>query len=217
MANINVPEQAIPAFNTLASLEQDVFGLMLSAFSNASPTLTPRQFHKSICKTIKGVQPKDIWDVPMAVLPLFDIKDEENISVKELAEEIGLSLNEAKPKGFPIEKTDLIVARLKQLLNLNKTLAVVAKASDIMTDHEHLFCNAKILSDIRPIFTDTPESASSAVMIHNLQIGFHDSATNKHREIYFALDTDEIQELKRFLNARKRRHWHWRQLWQSPT
>jgi hypothetical protein len=47
-------------------------------------------------------------------------------------------------------------------LDLNKSLAVVAKAMDIMTDHQHLFCSSNILSDIRPIFTDTLKTPSAA-------------------------------------------------------
>ena len=196
MANINIPEEAISAFKTLVGLEQGVFDSLLSTFSNAKPTLTARQFSVNISKTIKTVEPSALWDILIAVLPLFGIKEDQKISAGELADGIGLSLKEEKPKGFPVEKTELLTVRLKQLLGLNKSLAVVAKAMDVMTDHEHLFCGVKILSDIRPIFTDTLETASSAVVIHNLQIGFHDSATNKHKEFYVALDTEDIQELK---------------------
>ena len=127
MANVKIPDQAIAAFKTLACLEQGVFDSLLKAFSNAEPTLTPRQFAAKICKIIPEVDSNAVWEVLIAVIPLFDIKQEEKISAKELAEQIGASLKEQKPKGFPIEKSELVITRLKQLLELSKSLAVVAK------------------------------------------------------------------------------------------
>jgi hypothetical protein len=196
MANIGIPKEAIPAFQTLVGLEQKTFNSLLSAFEKSKPTLTPRQFREQISKTVGEVSQAVLWRVLMAVLPLFEIKQDEKLTAKQLADDICLSLKKSKPKGFPVETAELLASRLKQLLELDKSLGVVAKAVDVMTDHEHLFCSSKILSDIRPIFTDTLEFPSAAVIIHNLQIGFHDSATNKHTEFYIALDTDDIQQLK---------------------
>ena len=68
-----------------------------------------------------------------------------------------------------------------------------------MTENDRIFCGARILSDIRPVFTDSLESASAAVIIHNLQIGFHDSGTGVHKEFYVALDNQDIQKLKEII------------------
>ena len=68
-----------------------------------------------------------------------------------------------------------------------------------MTEHAHVFCNARILSDIRPVFAESADSASAAVVIHNLQIGFHEGGTGPHKEFYVALDTGDLRKLKELI------------------
>jgi hypothetical protein len=42
-------------------------------------------------------------------------------------------------------------------------LAVVAKSINILTEQEQIFCGARILSDIRPVFGASLDSASAAL------------------------------------------------------
>ena len=78
----------------------------------------------------------------------------------------------------------------------DKTVAITAKAVDVITEHKHTYCTARILSDIRPIFSRKAESAEAAVIVHNLQIGYHDGGSGEHKEFYVTLDTDDIIALK---------------------
>jgi hypothetical protein len=66
----------------------------------------------------------------------------------------------------------------------------------VSAEYKNLFCSSRILSDIRPVFTNTPESVSAAIVVHNLQIGFHDGASGDHKEIYITLDDDDLLEIK---------------------
>jgi hypothetical protein len=62
-----------------------------------------------------------------------------------------------------------------------------------------VFCSARILSDLRPVFQEPPTAASASVIIHNLQIGFHDSGTGDHKEFYVALDAGDLDILKKII------------------
>jgi hypothetical protein len=123
---------------------------------------------------------------------LYPTKEQTGLPAKDLAERVGESVAESKPEIFPADKKNKLKERLTLLLELDGSLGVTTKALDVMMEHERTYCKARILSDIRPVFVG--DTASSAVIIHNLQLGFHYGG--KHQEIYIALDTDDLQQLK---------------------
>lgn len=196
MSNITIPKEAIPALRLIADLSQTQFDDLLSAIKLTKPTLTASQFATSISKTVKSVEADSIWEVFAACIPLYGVMKTHELSPTELAEDIGLFFKEANLDGFATDKAGVLTSRLKELLVLDKTLAVTAKAMDVMTEHQQTFCDARIMCDIRPVFADTAESAASAMIIHNLHIGFHDSTTGNHKSLCVALDNDDIKTLK---------------------
>ena len=99
-----------------------------------------------------------------------------------------------KTLALPANRRDVLQNRLTTLLGFDDSLGVTAKAVDVMTEKSRVFCGARILSDIRPVFATGSDSATSAVIIHNLQIGYHSSGD--HQEFYVALDTEDIKTLK---------------------
>jgi hypothetical protein len=57
---------------------------------------------------------------------------------------------------IPKERREHFKERLINLLSF-ETLTVTTTAVDILTEHEHTLCRARILTDVRPIFRDNPE------------------------------------------------------------
>src|SRR5205085_649732 len=104
---------------------------------------------------------------------LFSLKDKVGASAGEIAEAVIKSPVLTASGKLSEEQRETLRKRLELLLGLDSTLGVTAKALDVMTEHERTFCTARILSDVRPVFSGGAEHASAAVIIHNLQLGFH--------------------------------------------
>jgi len=66
-----------------------------------------------------------------------------------------------------------------------------------MTDQDRVFCNARILSDIRPVFYYLPRIGFGGCYVHTLRIGFHQD--DKHQDFYFALDGSDLKALKEII------------------
>jgi hypothetical protein len=77
---------------------------------------------------------------------------------------------------------------------------LVSKAYDLQTDDERTFCDARILTDLRPIF-DTPVTAGSkgAVIVHLLKLGYHES-NKRHQKFYVSLDSKDLKELRKVID-----------------
>jgi hypothetical protein len=80
-----------------------------------------------------------------------------------------------------------------------ETLLISAKAAGILQSHENLFCSARILTDVRPVFGSDPRVVpNSAVIVHMLNLSFHHEGEIK--ELYIAMDTLDIGLLREALD-----------------
>ena len=195
MAKIRIPEAAVPALQIIATLDDGNFSALIAVFTRAKPTLKPWQFLDQIDSGDIGISERTVAEVFDALIGLYMAKDGHGVSANEMSEDIGEAVLDIENKEFDFKpvKTKL-VERLKVLLGFDKSLAVTAKALDVMTEDERTYCEARILSDVRPVFTASLKSPSGAVIIHNLKISFH--SNREHEDFYVAMDTDDLKNLK---------------------
>jgi hypothetical protein len=77
---------------------------------------------------------------------------------------------------------------------------VDAKAKELQLEAEHTFCDARVVTDLRPVFggniSDSPEAM---ILVHTLKLGYHDSGSQTHKEMYLALDADDVVKLAEIL------------------
>jgi hypothetical protein len=197
MAKLNVPENAIPVLLSIADMADAKFDALMSALSASKPSLSPSDFISQTATALNQDNNNQTAAIIGTVFTLYRFKDAKRLSSEEVAEEISRI---SVAKGLSESKSDSLKKRLILLLGFEHSVAVTAKALDVMTEHEHVFCSARILSDIRPVFTSSLDAPEAAVIVHNLEIGFHDKSENRHREFYVALDIHDIQKLKDILD-----------------
>ena len=200
-ASVSIPEGALPDLKRVAELDDELFNSLLTAIGETAPTLTRDQFFTKLSDRVKSPS-EDIYAVLRTAFALYTIKEKAGFSDQDLSEAVTNSSTVSEAADFSLEQREKLRNRLALLLGFDQSLGVSIKALDVMTEHERIFCTARILSDIRPVFTNELESAS-AMIIHTLQIGFHQDG--KHREYYFALDTDDIQKLKSVIERAERK------------
>lgn len=107
------------------------------------------------------------------------------------------SLKESTNENIPFSETDypILQSRLADVIGQIKSINIVAKAFGIFIEHCRTFSTAKILTDIRPVFTDDAKTIQAATIIHNLVISYVEGGEKK--DFHVALDTEDISELRR--------------------
>ncbi len=91
---------------------------------------------------------------------------------------------------------------LTALLSSNETFGVMAKAHDIQKQQAHVYCNARILTDIRPVFKKDPADGPTAAFVtHTLRISTHDQGDfSTAKDFFVSLDADDLKELRRLVD-----------------
>lgn len=91
-----------------------------------------------------------------------------------------------------------LTRRLARLVEA-KAIATTARAADLQGDHERLFHDARVLSDIRPVFDlDLTGPPTGAVVNQELKIEYFEGDALK--QIFIALDRQDLDRLKELVD-----------------
>jgi len=198
MADLTIPERHRNGVVKLLELSEDSFSQMVSALEGVGPKLFPDILSSQMISKIKGVSPEDVSEIITTIMSLSSHRMHDDSTAEELAEQVVQAAIEA---NIPIKSDKERITfkdRLLKFFELN-TLFVSAKALGILLSNENLFCSARILTDIRPVFGTDPTVAPTAiVMVHMLDLGYHKDGELKH--LYIAMDSIDIDTLREALN-----------------
>src|ERR1017187_945944 len=189
----SIPKTYLSGFKKLSSLTEEQFKSIKAGLSYTSLTSSTRVLSSKINK-IDGLEKKDVAEIFRSVGSLVIYLDEEN-GPEKFAEEItNLALDEKI-----LEDKDKFYDRLLFLLN-TKQIYYAAKGHELNIDQTNVFLDSKIITDIRTVFDiNIEKSPIAGVIIHNLHIHYQQDREGPHKDIYFALVTEDIKSLKETL------------------
>jgi len=198
---LRVPEQQIPHIQRLVELPDDKIQAFLDALADAGPKFNIFDLASDVSKRTK--LPKALVEgVLQVVASLYITKDGQASPLATFVDEQVLHALKGALAGpeIPAEESDAHWAKLRRFLMvalaLDGTVGAASKTGRVMTEHERIFVDARIVTDIRAIFhLDLAEKPTAAVLVHMLRVTDRDIYGNR-RVQYFALDTNDIRLLK---------------------
>ena len=187
MAEYTIPKPQRPSLNKLRTVSDTILEKMLSAWEQ-SPDSVP---------LVEGISDTDASEIKEAVLELFRVREYFDEKVPEFASGIASALQ--RDLGFPPAEIPAFEIRIAKLLAITP-IAISAKAASLGTEYERRFCTARILTDARPVYIESPSSRPEAMMIaHTLRLTFHDD-TGEMREVYVTMNSDDLTTLRELLD-----------------
>jgi hypothetical protein len=142
----------------------------------------------------KAVSAADLKGLVHALASLYRLRSRSDITAEVLANDVAEATS--KDGYFQGISPDLTRDRLARLLALDSLNLIDAKAKELQSEAERTFCDTRIVTDLRPVFgSNVAGSPDAMIIVHTLKIGYHDAGDQKHKEMYFALDTDDIGKL----------------------
>lgn len=161
-----------------------------------SPIGPRHQVEAAVAARLSNHPPALIHKILTAIYALYDVRGLAEAPVDEFVDDLVAAMRETGSAELAVEERESVVRRLHAVLAVDP-LAVRAKAHALQRDHEHIFHDAKILTDLRPVFS-TPDAEPEGVIIeYTLKIVFHDGA--RHKEVYMALDASDLSRLREII------------------
>lgn len=190
---LRIPRPDREVLNSLVDLPAESLDKLVRSLHSLSPTLSRPQLIECVRRALPDLEAEDAEGIITALVRSQTAREKYDYSENETATMLANSLDLAD------ELRDSFIRRMTTLLGITQ-LGRVAKAIDVLTEHEHIFHSARIFTDVRPVFqADPAEPPDAAVVIHNLKIEFHDS-DGQVKSMYIAMDSEDVKKFREVLN-----------------
>ncbi len=148
---------------------------------------------------VKVLNRREIDDILQALFSLAPSRSDSDIPVEKTVSELvdAMRASGKEDLRLPPDEEAQFKNRITTLLGIS-SLNISAKVCSVRLNYANVFCDAKILSDIRPIFDKPKDKPIGSVINHMLQIEYHEDGD--HKEFYVALDADDLSKLKRIID-----------------
>lgn len=190
---LEIPPEDRKAIATVKTLNPSVLEKFISALKTAKPVANPHEMAQQIAGRLPAVPQNTLLRVLEMLYTLYFIRDLSGVRPATFLDDLMDGVTRGSEPRLTNNDISKLRLMLERLLNI-ETLKTVAKASRLQRDGERLYCAAKILSDIRPVFKDDPSAnPAGAVITHTLKVGYHEG--RDHMETQIVLDSDDLDKL----------------------
>jgi len=196
-----VPSRHLSAWQTLAGLESPQLKILVRSLEEARPALLPDDLANELRKR-RGIQKiaglgRVIDLLASLSLALYQRPQPLSEALRELRANSKASLKGKEPAvGW-----DLFREALEKMLG-SPSLVITAKALTVQVAHQRIFTRSRVLTDLRPIFTeDVSKPPTAGVIAYSLEIEIWDGTVSRdgglggRSLIYVALDDKDVRDL----------------------
>lgn len=200
MPTLSIPQRFHTGLTKLISLDEARTNQLLAVIPKTPLTLRPEHLAETISRQVTSIDAKDLEEIVKTLVALYGVRASRDATISEFSEEIcsAIERSESTKLRLPSKKRTQFKNRLEKLLALEKTLGLSSKAFDVLTEHQRILVDARIMTDVRAVFGNPKERPTAAVIVHTLKIHYIDCS--EHKDFFVALDTSDIQNLRELLD-----------------
>ena len=194
MAEIRIPERHQYGLSLLQKLPSDVMDRLVSGFEGMQ---APGTAGEDIAKVVGDtISKEDLEQIVQSVLAIHQVRAYGREPIDSFSRELSDTMTELSDEKLRLNPDQRagFSERVKRLLTVG-SLQAFSKAYELMTEQRLLFHDARILTDLRPVFHDenVTKGPVGFVVVHSLRIEYHSPLG--HDEIYLAMDDLDLSEL----------------------
>jgi len=199
MAISRIPDRFQLGLSKIKQLSNEMVDSLVGALSTAPRTSKFSELKSHVLLNIKGIEPDDIEEIVATLYSLYLARTDEEMPVGRFVSQLSRAMRASERKDLIVspEERPSFDEKLIKLLSVEPIL-ITSKSDTLKSEFEKTFCDARIISDIRPVFAKPEERPITALVIHTLKIEFHGPA-GRHDEFYIALDDDDLAKLKKLI------------------
>lgn len=199
MPRLQIPPAQRQGFAALLKLDASAIDQLRAALLGAPLKLYQFELASAVADGAPGIPKSDVIAIVEALWTIEFLRASMGAPRALFLEDVIDAIGDAKIADVTTAK-----ARQPLIAELMETpaLATSAKARSLLADGNS-YCSAKILTDIRPIFSeDASEAPKAALVVHHLTLSYHASG-NEKTDMIVSLDSDDIDDLMEVLERAK--------------
>jgi hypothetical protein len=202
LARLNIPSRYKAAIAQIRSLSDGAFGELRSALERFQPFPLDNKTVARIADSTPNIAPDDIERILESLMGLELARAMAELTLDQFCTEVVTEIGKGatEPSEIAEDNRKKFVYRLEELLS-SDLLTIAAKSRDLQTEHDRVYMNGRVITDIRPVFRGGPEeSPAGFVLFHVLRLTYWDRGRDGERgSIYLAMDEGDVSNLKKLL------------------
>lgn len=174
-------------------------------WAKKGPTLDVETLLGSVAERT-GLESSVVAPVVFLLWRLAIVQRRLELSTEPFLRVLSASLREMGGDRWSDQDAQLWAQRQEHILRLlapEGPLASGAKAAELLLEQQLVFCRARTLTDIRPVFDDRAERIQGLLPFHTLALTCYEGGET--REIHIALDSTDVTELRHQLERGEER------------
>jgi hypothetical protein len=195
MATLTVPPRHYAGIAAIRALPEEQFEQILNLLKGSPVSATASEMAELVSQQISGLDLDTLKTLLETVLSLYVVRVQAEVDVDTFVQDLRVGLNETGDPKLAVvpEQAELFTQRFGKLFRIER-IEVTSKAIGLKHDYENTFCDAKVITDIRPVFGNSTEDPPiMTVITHSLKIEYHHSS--RHKQMYIAIDSGDIDTL----------------------
>lgn len=174
---LDIPEKDVEIFKSLSSLDASLAETLLNAMSDAKAIDSLDAFVAAVAST-SGMDKAQTRGFVVALTSAYGALGNARDSTTSPTETIIAALRDKITDEREIKALE---TRLGRALSMHATLGVVAKARRLRYAFQEHYVQSKIVSGLRPIFSeDAARAMVAGIVTHELQVRVHGAKYGEH-------------------------------------
>ena len=192
---IRLKEEQIENLSIIRDLGAETLEAIVNKLSNIDP---PPIRPYDLCRAINEILPdrsEEANTVMKQLMSLYTLRRRRNLTSQDLLEGILYGITTTGQRRWTDEQITLwkkLKPQLQNLLSLSNVWNVV-KSLDLSYDYTNLLQNVKIITDIRPVFSEDAKTIQGSIVSYTLRLYYN--SLQRGNSLSIALDKDDIKRL----------------------
>ena len=193
---LEIPQEHRATIGKIVALSEENIAQLVSAISSVKIRSTPSEMSEAIRNQVPSINRDDLAAIVETLYSLYHVREFSEVRADRFVTDIVESvLKDEKLGAATQDDIPRLRKTFRRLLNID-TLNALTKAIKLQRDGERIYCDSRIITDIRPVFSgEVSEAPSSAVIRHTLKIGYHRDGDGPHQAFYVAMDETDLHSL----------------------
>lgn len=194
MARISlaIPEAHKKPLAELLSLPGETIQKIIDLLGKMDPVLAVSDLASRVASSV-GIEAASMQEIFEMLRSMCLVCSGRAITPSEFAD----ALERAAEKQLQLKNGDWprFKGQLAQLLSLDHSLGLSAKAFEVRHEQERLFFEGRVITDVRPVFReDVNEPPFGVVIVHTLRLSYHEGP--RLMNTYVALGREDLEQLQ---------------------
>ncbi len=195
------------AFQNLFKLDDKKCKVLIDELEKTKPSETFNYLSKKLENKLK-LSSENIKDILKLFTDFYKLQKEFNISIQDFLDDIkdgfmNIKENDFIPENYNWESFDNL---WRYILSDAFFINMKAKAKELITSHEKVYYNGRMITDFRPVYfkDEVDEEPDYGVIIHTFKIEYMEN--DERMKIHISLTSKDLEDLRKMIHRELRKN-----------